>query len=83
MMQIQAGTSSIANGLPRPEGNRIAPRASLSGRGGQAADVGGGFAVPARAVGIPEARNAIAANFAEEAMPGRILPRGSLVDLLI
>jgi hypothetical protein len=81
MMQIQAGTSSIANGLPRPDGGRVSGRPTLSGRGGQATDVG--FAVPARAVGVPEAREAIAANFAEEAMPARALPRGSLVDLLI
>lgn len=82
-MQIQAGSSSIANGLARPESGRISGRPSFSARGGQTADVGGGFAVPARAAGLPEAREAIASNFAEEAMPARALPRGSLVDLLI
>jgi hypothetical protein len=56
-------------------------RPAFSARGGQTADVG--FAVPARAAGVPEAREAIAANFAEAAMPTRALPRGSLVDLLI
>lgn len=83
MMQIQAGTSSIANGLARPDAGRASGRPAFSARGGQAADVGGGFAVPARAVGVPEAQEAIAANFAEAAMPARALPRGSLVDLLI
>jgi len=81
MMQIQAGTSSIANGLPRPDSGRISGRPTLSGCGSQATDVG--FAVPARAVGIPETGEAFDANFAEEAMPARALPRGSLVDLLI
>jgi hypothetical protein len=81
MMQIQTGTSSIANGLPRPDTGRVTGRPAFSARGGQNADVG--FAVPARAAGVPEAREAIAANFAEAAMPTRALPRGSLVDLLI
>jgi len=82
-MQIQAGTPSIANGLGRPDSGRVAGRPSFSARGGQTADVGGGFVVPVRSTGLPEVREAIATNFAEEAMPTRTLPRGSLVDLLI
>ena len=41
------------------------------------------FSVTARGAGVPEALIAVAANFAEEARPGRTLPRGSLVDLVI
>ena len=82
-MQIQASTSSIANGLVRPDNGRVGSRTSFSGGGRQAADVTAGFSVPARAAGIPEVLNAIASNFADEAKPARALPRGSLVDLVI
>jgi hypothetical protein len=82
-MQIQSGTPSIATGLPRPDSGRIGGRPSGPSRGGGAAEAAGGFAVPARAAGVPEAQIAIAANFAEEARPARTLPRGSLVDLVI
>lgn len=82
-MQIQAGAPSIANGLVRPDSGRVSGRPTFPIRGGQTSDVGNGFAVPARATGLPEAREAIASNFAEEAKPARVLPRGSLVDLLI
>ena len=78
-MQIQAGTPSIANGLARPDGARVPGRAPFALRGGQSSE----GTLPARAIGNPEAQQAIAANFAEEARPARPLPRGSLVDLVI
>jgi hypothetical protein len=82
-MQIQAGTPSIANGLIRPDNGRISGRPIFTTRGGSSAETGSGLSVTARGAGIPEAQIAVAANFAEEARPGRTLPRGSLVDLVI
>ncbi|MBL8806797.1 MAG: hypothetical protein JNN22_08125 [Rhodospirillales bacterium] len=82
-MEIQAGTPSIASGLPRPDSARVSGRAPFQLRGGQSSFAPSSGGVPARASGIPEALQAIAANFAEDARPSRVLPRGSLVDLVI
>lgn len=81
-MEIQAGTPSIAGGLARPDVARVPGKPAFALRGGQQSSASPG-SVPARAAGIPEAQQAVAANFAEEARPSRVLPRGSLVDLVV
>ncbi len=82
-MEIQAGTSSVANGLVRPDSTRVSGRPAFAPRGGQTGAAASVGAPPARSFGNPEAQQAIAANFADDARPTRNLPRGSLVDLLI
>ncbi|MFM7344252.1 MAG: hypothetical protein ACKO1J_02650 [Tagaea sp.] len=79
-MQIQPGSTSITGGLSRPDAGRAPPRGPSRTSAGEA----GAFAVPdGPRARFPEAAEAIASNFAEDAKPARALPRGSLVNLLV